>query len=129
RTPSHRSAPSTRGLSALSATPFSRSDPQQQPSYATSWLPTIEHPAGERNPNVACSCTSAGLPGKMLEPVSDLRASLSFIRELRHEQCERLHVPRHLQRSRINRVETDAADERRRYCLGAVVVPAVHEAG
>ena len=48
---------------------------------------------------------------KRLEPVSQFRASVSFVRKLANEQRKRLGISGNLQRAGIHRIETRVADQ------------------
>jgi hypothetical protein len=50
--------------------------------------------------------------GESLEPVRDLRPEVAFVRELSHQQRERLEIAGHSQRTRIDRFEPDVLDQR-----------------
>ena len=53
------------------------------------------------------------LPAEPLEPVRELGPSVALVRELGHEQRERLDVAGDPQGARVHRIETHVADQRR----------------
>jgi hypothetical protein len=69
------------------------------------------------------------LLGESFEAVRDLRPAIAFVRELSHEQCAGLKVARDSQRPRVDRLESDVGDERRRDILRTVFVAAIRHAG
>ena len=66
---------------------------------------------------------------KSLEPVRQLRAPFSLVRELGDEQCKWLSITRDPQGARVHRIETHVADQFSGYPFAARIIPAVHEAG
>ena len=80
-------------------------------------------PAGSAN------CQSFICPGpEPFETVDYLRALLGLVRELTHEERERLQVSRDSQRPSVHRIETHVADKRRRNFFRTLVLTAVNQA-
>jgi hypothetical protein len=63
------------------------------------------------------------------ETVRQLGPGVAFVRELGHEQCERLCVARDAQRSGVDRLEPDVAGQPGGDLFGVLVVSTHYKAG
>ena len=70
----------------------------------------------------------AALFHESFEPVRQFRPSVTLVRELSHQETQRLNVPRDSQRPGVHWIETGVPDQSGRDVFRAVVVPAVDQA-
>jgi hypothetical protein len=102
----------------------------------SSWVARDRHGRAERrkrSPIAAGSrvrCPSqALLTPETLEPVRQLGTTIAFIRELGHQQPERLHVAGDSERPRVHRVESYVGNQSGGTVFASAVVAAVDQTG